>query len=172
VPVTALKSYFGNLGAGTGLVELAATMAALEHQQVPPTLNFDQPDPECPVNIVTELTPAANKHALALNLSRTGQAVAVVLEEGVPVSLCYPALVTESFWDVTIETVEGYRRGGRAVAAFLRLESEMRDSGLEPVWGALESNAASLALAAKLGFERVGAIRVFGSCHPFATRDS
>ncbi len=37
----------------------------------------------------------------------------------------------------------------------------MRRSGLEPAWGALESNVASLALAAKLGFERIGELMLF-----------
>lgn len=87
--------------------------------------------------------------------------VGAVIEGGRPVSVCYPVLVTESYWDVSIETLEGYRRGGRAAAAFLRLEREMRREGREPVWGAVQSNTASLALAAKLGFERVGEIRVF-----------
>src|SRR6185503_9398796 len=39
VPVTALKSFFGNLGHGSGMVELAISLIALEKGVVPPTLN-------------------------------------------------------------------------------------------------------------------------------------
>jgi 3-oxoacyl-[acyl-carrier-protein] synthase II len=80
VPVTAPKSYFGNLGAGGGAVEMAASLLALEHGLVPPTLNYEQPDPECPVNVVHGRPLAADQRtALILNHSRVGQSVAVVL---------------------------------------------------------------------------------------------
>jgi hypothetical protein len=87
--------------------------------------------------------------------------VAVVLEEGEPVSICFPALVTERYWDVAVETVEGLRRGGRAAAAFMRLEVEMRCLGREPVWGAVEDNVASRRLAERLGFAEVGEVATF-----------
>jgi 3-oxoacyl-[acyl-carrier-protein] synthase II len=80
VPVTAPKSYFGNLGAGGGAVEMAASLLALEHGLVPPTLNYEQPDPECPVNVVHGQPLATDRRpALILNHSRVGQSVAVVL---------------------------------------------------------------------------------------------
>src|SRR5262249_21629513 len=50
VPVTALKSYFGDLAAGSGAVELIGSVLALVHGSLPPTLNYEQPDPACPVN--------------------------------------------------------------------------------------------------------------------------
>jgi len=48
VPVTALKSYFGDLGGGSGAVELIGSVLALMHGRVPPTLNYEEPDPACP----------------------------------------------------------------------------------------------------------------------------
>jgi len=89
--------------------------------------------------------------------------IGVVVEDDRPVAFCYPVLVTERYWDVTIETLEGYRRGGRAAAAFHRVELEMRATGRVPVWGAAENNPASLALAAKLGFVPVAEVAVFES---------
>jgi 3-oxoacyl-[acyl-carrier-protein] synthase II len=80
VPVTAPKSFFGYLGAGSGAVELAASLLALEHGQIPPTLNYEHPDPECPVNVVHGRPLATTaRTALVLNHSRLGQSVAVVL---------------------------------------------------------------------------------------------
>ncbi len=52
VPVTAPKSFFGNLGAAAGAVEAVASVLALTAGQIPPTLNYRQPDPDCPVQVV------------------------------------------------------------------------------------------------------------------------
>ncbi len=80
VPVTAPKSYFGNLGAGTGAVELLASLMAFETGQVPVTLNYEQPDPTCPVNVVHGQPHASNGGAaVVLNQTSMGQSVAMVL---------------------------------------------------------------------------------------------
>lgn len=80
VPVTAPKSYFGNLSAGTGAVEMAASVLAFEKDAIPPTLNYQQPDPTCPVNVVhTKPAPLGPPVALVLNHSRVGQSVAVAI---------------------------------------------------------------------------------------------
>lgn len=80
VPVTAPKSYFGDLGAGSGAVELAANVLALVHGRVPPTLNYETPDPECPVNVVHGSSQLVSQPtAVVLSQSSTGQAAAVVL---------------------------------------------------------------------------------------------
>ncbi|MEX2120467.1 MAG: beta-ketoacyl-[acyl-carrier-protein] synthase family protein [Pirellulales bacterium] len=80
VPVTAPKSFFGNLGSGTGAVELAASLLALEKGLVPVTLNYEHPDRECPVSVVRG-EPLAGRPgtALVLNQSPAGQAVALVI---------------------------------------------------------------------------------------------
>lgn len=45
-PVTAAKSYFGNLGAGSAAVELIASLLALKNGWLFPILNLKQPCPE------------------------------------------------------------------------------------------------------------------------------
>jgi 3-oxoacyl-[acyl-carrier-protein] synthase II len=79
-PVTAPKSFFGHLGAGGGAVELAASVLGLEAGLVPPTLNYETPDPLCPVNVVHG-GPLAGRPAtaLAVNLCTMGQAAAVLV---------------------------------------------------------------------------------------------
>jgi 3-oxoacyl-[acyl-carrier-protein] synthase II len=77
--VTAPKSLHGNIGAGTGAVELAVSLIGLQHGVIPPTLNYDTPDPKCPVNVVTELTPSPTPSALVLNHRTTGQAVSLLV---------------------------------------------------------------------------------------------
>ncbi len=80
VPVTAPKSYFGDLGAGSGAVELVASVLALAAGSVPPTLNFAQPDAACPINVLQgEMTKIEKRTAIALSQSDTGQAAAVAL---------------------------------------------------------------------------------------------
>lgn len=80
VPVTAPKSYFGNLAAGTGAVELAVSLLAFQKGVIPPTLNYERPDPACPVNVVHgELRSSDRPVAMVLNQSRIGQSVAMVL---------------------------------------------------------------------------------------------
>lgn len=69
-----------------------------------------------------------------------------------PVSFAYVASESESLWDVSIDTIESYRRKGYATAAVLHLMRAMREKGKSAVWGALQSNRASANLALSLGF--------------------
>lgn len=80
VPVTAPKSFFGNLSAGTGAVEAVASVLALVNGRVPVTLNYERPDPACPVHVVSgrPLT-GCKPTALLLNHSWMGQSVAMVI---------------------------------------------------------------------------------------------
>jgi len=80
VPVTAPKSFFGNLMAATGTLEAAVSVLAFEKGLIPVTMNHERPDPNCPVNVVAgEPRPSTKPYALLLNQSATGQCVAVVL---------------------------------------------------------------------------------------------
>jgi 3-oxoacyl-[acyl-carrier-protein] synthase II len=79
-PVTAPKSYFGCLGAGTGAVEMACSILAISQGLVPPTLNYEKPDPACPVNVIHgDPLPIENRNALLLNQAETGQTAAVII---------------------------------------------------------------------------------------------
>jgi 3-oxoacyl-[acyl-carrier-protein] synthase II len=80
VPVTAPKSYFGYLGAAAGALETALSVLAFQHGLVPPTLNYEHPDPQCPVNVIRgQPLPLRHPTALILSHSPHGQAVALVL---------------------------------------------------------------------------------------------
>lgn len=80
VPVTALKSFFGNLGAGGGAVEMIGSLVAFETGRVPHTLNYEQPDASCPIHVVKAAPyPTARNAALLLNQTSTGQSVALVM---------------------------------------------------------------------------------------------
>ncbi len=81
VPVTAPKSYFGNLGAASGAVEMAASVLSLDAGLVPPTLNYERPDPQCaPLQVIHgEPVAASIPSALLVNRTSIGQAAAVLL---------------------------------------------------------------------------------------------
>jgi 3-oxoacyl-[acyl-carrier-protein] synthase II len=83
VPVTAPKSYFGNLSAGSGAVELAVSVLALNRGTVPPVLNYRRPDPECPINVIRDQPLAgARPVALVLSNSPTGRSMGLVVAKG------------------------------------------------------------------------------------------
>jgi 3-oxoacyl-[acyl-carrier-protein] synthase II len=80
VPVTAPKSYFGNLGPASSMLELAASVLSLAHEHVPGTLNYETPDPACPVQVIRDEPKRLERPgALVLSRSGTGQTSAVVL---------------------------------------------------------------------------------------------
>jgi 3-oxoacyl-[acyl-carrier-protein] synthase II len=82
VPVFAAKGYFGNLGAGGGTLELAASLAGLEHGLVPPTLNYEEPDPECPVTVVAGAPrPVTRPYVVKVSFTQMGQCAALVLRK-------------------------------------------------------------------------------------------
>ncbi len=80
VPVTAPKSFLGNSAAGSGAVELLASLIGLRDGFVPPTLNYSNPDPDCVLNIIREPLKAENRVFLKLNVTRLGQASAVIVQ--------------------------------------------------------------------------------------------
>ncbi len=56
VPVAAAKSYMGNLGAGSGIVEIIASVMAINSGEMFAALNYDTPDPACPVRLADAST--------------------------------------------------------------------------------------------------------------------
>jgi 3-oxoacyl-[acyl-carrier-protein] synthase II len=78
VPVFAPKSRFGTLGAGSGPVELAASLLALRHGELPATLNCEHPDPACPVQVVVTPRPVVKPYFLKVSFTELGQCAALV----------------------------------------------------------------------------------------------
>lgn len=78
VPTVAAKSYFGNLGAASCVVELIASVMALGEGKLFATLNHETSDPSCPVKIGAAGS-AAGDSFLKLSVTPQGQAAAVVV---------------------------------------------------------------------------------------------
>ncbi len=90
-----------------------------------------------------------------------GAPLAASFVDDLPASFCYPVFETERWWDVSVDTLEPFRRRGLAALAFRRMLAYENDRGRRPVWAAVESNTGSLGLAAKLGFETVDGLALF-----------
>jgi len=93
--------------------------------------------------------------------ARVDHEIFAAFSEGKPVSFAYSHWQTEGLFDISIDTVHTHRRQGLAGAAVSQLIRARLETGHAPVWGALESNRASFALATKLGFEKVDEIVLF-----------
>lgn len=74
VPVVAAKANFGNLGAGAGAVELIASLMATQQGRLFPAINYQTPDPACPLNVVTDGEIPSGDVFLNVNVSAQGQA--------------------------------------------------------------------------------------------------
>jgi len=79
VPVVAAKSYFGNLGAAGGMVEIASSLLAMEHDSLFPVLNYETSDPECPVSVVVDHGMKPGDSFINVNVTPQGQASASLI---------------------------------------------------------------------------------------------
>lgn len=81
VPVTAAKSYMGNLGGGSGMVEMISSLLAVENDSLFPILNCDSLDDECPISAVTENGTSAGSSFINTNVTPQGQASSIVFRK-------------------------------------------------------------------------------------------
>jgi len=56
IPVSSNKSMFGHLLGATGAVEFIATILSIQNGVIPPTINYEIPDPECDLDYVPNQT--------------------------------------------------------------------------------------------------------------------
>jgi len=68
-----------------------------------------------------------------------GAPVAAALADGRPVSFCYAGDQTEGLWDISIDTLECYKRQSYAARCVSYMVDEMRRRDKEPVWAAEET---------------------------------
>lgn len=82
IPVFALKGQVGHLISACGALEMLGVIYSLQTQQVPPTVNFTEPDPEIPLRVITRqpLKMPIN-YILKLNAAFGGQNTAFVVKK-------------------------------------------------------------------------------------------
>ncbi|HEX4487731.1 MAG TPA: beta-ketoacyl-[acyl-carrier-protein] synthase family protein [Terriglobales bacterium] len=65
IPMSGLKSQIGHAQGACGSASVAATLIAMEHGKLPPTINLDVSDPECDLDYVPEAGRSAQiEHAI------------------------------------------------------------------------------------------------------------
>lgn len=60
IPISATKSMTGHLLGGAGGIEAIGTALSLYHQLLPPTINYETPDPECTLDYVPNVARRAS----------------------------------------------------------------------------------------------------------------
>ncbi len=60
VRMSSTKSMTGHLAAGAGGIEAVASVLALHHRTIPPTINYEFPDPECDLDVTPNTAQAAD----------------------------------------------------------------------------------------------------------------
>jgi len=72
IPVSSIKAMLGHSMGASGAVEFIATILAVERNLMPPTINYEEPDPECDLDYVTEgARPIAERATLRTAMSNS-----------------------------------------------------------------------------------------------------
>ncbi len=82
IPISAPKSIFGNMLGASGAMDVITTLLAMEHKMVPPTINYETPDPECDLDYCPNKAQAKEiKNALVISRGRGGINCALILQK-------------------------------------------------------------------------------------------
>jgi 3-oxoacyl-[acyl-carrier-protein] synthase II len=80
IPTSSNKSMIGHTLSAAGAVEAVLTLLTLEHQKLPPTINYNVPDPAIPIDVVPNVARDHRVvHALSNSFGFGGQNVSLVI---------------------------------------------------------------------------------------------
>lgn len=80
VPISSNKSMIGHTLSAAGAVEAVISLLTLQHQRIPPTINYDIPDPAIPLDVVpNKARDAKVTHVISNSFGFGGQNVSLVL---------------------------------------------------------------------------------------------
>src|SRR5262249_22096305 len=82
IPMSALKSQIGHPQGACGAAGVAATLISMKHQMLSPTLNLEDPDPDCDLDYVPEARRKAEiEHAVCNCIAFGSKNSALVLKK-------------------------------------------------------------------------------------------
>ena len=80
IPISSNKSMIGHTLSAAGTIETIFTLLTLEHQRIPPTINYMVPDPAIPLDVVpNKARDAKVTHVLSNSFGFGGQNVSLVM---------------------------------------------------------------------------------------------
>ena len=80
IPISAAKSMTGHMSGGSGAFETVACVKTIETGLIHPTINLDEPDPECDLDYVPNVARQAQvRYALNNSFGFGGQNACLVL---------------------------------------------------------------------------------------------
>jgi 3-oxoacyl-[acyl-carrier-protein] synthase II len=80
IPISSNKSMIGHTLSAAGAVESVFSLMTLEHQRIPPTINYQIPDPSIPLDVVPNVARDARvTHVLSNSFGFGGQNVSLVM---------------------------------------------------------------------------------------------
>jgi 3-oxoacyl-[acyl-carrier-protein] synthase II len=83
VPISSNKSMIGHTLSAAGAVEAVFSLLTIEHQRLPPTINYNVPDPAIPLDVVPNVARDAKvRHVLSNSFGFGGQNVSLVVGHG------------------------------------------------------------------------------------------
>lgn len=115
------------------------------------TLDVEPPDLEGAVRLPDD-APLPDSLRNELTWARTRGPIWTCYVDGEPACFAYAPWHSATLFDVSVDTLPGYRQLGLATIA---TSAMIRAERGKPVWGADEANIASLRLAERLGFTAV-----------------
>jgi len=81
IPISSIKPMIGHLGAASGAAELIGSVLASYKGIVPPTINYDTPDPDCNLDYVPNTArKAVIDFAMSINYGIGGQSTALIVK--------------------------------------------------------------------------------------------
>jgi 3-oxoacyl-[acyl-carrier-protein] synthase II len=80
IPMSSNKSMIGHTLTAAGTVEAVFSLLTIRHQRLPPTINYETPDPALPVDCVPNVArDAAVERAISNSFGFGGQNVCLVM---------------------------------------------------------------------------------------------